>query len=318
MTLTVGINGFGRIGRLASRIILNSPDLTLGAINSLSSAQSHAYLLKHDSTQGPFDKGLENTKIFQYKEPQEIPWKDAGVDVVLECTGKFRTTEEASKHAVNRVVISAPVKDETPTFIMGVNHKTYKGQVVVSNSSCTTNCVVSVLSVLEGHFSVLRGSMTTVHAVTDSQNLLDNSHKKEVRLRRSALNNMIPTTSGSGRDVAKIFPHLLGSLPCRSIRVPLPAVSLIELVVEVGKKTTREEVNAAFVESATGSLKGILAVAEEELVSTDYIGNSHSAVVDPFLTDVIGDTLVRVTAWYDNEWGYANRLVDLARLVSKP
>ncbi len=320
MGIAIGINGFGRIGRNAARVILGSSDCVLGAINSMSSADSHAYLLSHDSTQGSFVKGLGNAHIFQEKEPGSIAWDKAGVDVVLECTGKFRTLSEASTHlgkTVKRVVISAPAKDDTPTYIMGVNHTVYKGESVVSNSSCTTNCVTTVLSVLHENFSVLRGSMTTVHAVTDSQNLLDNSHKKEVRLRRSAMSNMIPTSSGSARDVAKAFPHLKGLLPCRSIRVPIPAVSLIELVVEVEKSATTQNVNSVFTEASNGNLKGILGVASEELVSTDFIGDPHSSVVDPFLTDVVGGTLIHVTAWYDNEWGYANRLVDLARFIGE-
>ena len=311
MGILVGINGFGRIGRNAARVILNSPQLSLGAINSMSSSDSHTYLLSHDSTHGAFAKTLDGVKIFAQKEPDNIPW--GNVDVVLECTGKFRTTSEASKHSVKRVVISSPAKDDTPTYIMGVNHLSYKKETVVSNSSCTTNCVTTVLKVLHENFSVLRGSMTTVHAVTDSQNLLDNSHKKEVRLRRSALTNMIPTTSGSAKDVGKLFPHLVGKLPCRSIRVPIPAVSLIELVVEVAKKTTIEGVNTVF---SQADMKGILSVATEELVSSDYVGNPHSAVVDPFMTDVVSETLIHVTAWYDNEWGYANRLVELASYVS--
>lgn len=310
MALRIGINGFGRIGRNAARIILNSPDFSLGAINSLSSLESHEYLLAHDSTQGAFKKNLNGVKIFQEKEPESINWD---VDVVLECTGKFRTTEEAGNHKAKKVIISAPAKDDTPTYVMGVNHTAYKGEAVISNSSCTTNCVTTVLKVLHDNFFVIRGSMTTVHAVTDSQNLLDNSHKKEVRLSRSALTNMIPTSSGSGRDVEKLFPHLVGKLPCRSIRVPLPAVSLIELVVEVERKTNKEAVNAA---CSNANMKGILMVAAEELVSSDYVGNPYSAIVDPFLTDVIDGSLIRLTAWYDNEWGYANRLVELASYVT--
>lgn len=312
--IRVGINGFGRIGRNAARVILGSSDLTLGAINSMSAPESHAYLLAHDSTQGSFVKRMQNVGMSSEKEPEKIPW--GAVDVVLECTGKFRTTVDASKHNTKKVVISAPAKDDTPTFVIGVNHRAYAGQKVVSNSSCTTNCVTTVLKVLDDAYGVTHGTMTTVHAVTDSQNLLDNSHKKEIRLRRSALVNMIPTTSGSARDVGKLFPHLVGLLPCRSIRVPLPSVSLIELVVEVKKKTTKDGVNTAFRQAASTTLNGILAVSEEELVSSDYIGNIHSSIIDPFLTDVVDATLIHVTAWYDNEWGYANRLVELARFIA--
>ena len=313
--MIVGINGFGRIGRNAARVILNTQGATLGAINSMSSFESHAYLLAHDSTQGAFDKKLDGVKIVNEKEPEKIPWGE--VDVVLECTGKFRTTDEASKHSVKKIVISAPAKDDTPTFVMGVNNTSYAGQKVVSNSSCTTNCVATVLKVLHDDFGVIRGNMTTIHAVTDSQNLLDNSHKKEVRLRRSALVNMIPTSSGSVKDVAKLFPHLKDKLPCRAIRVPLATVSLIDLVVAVKKKTSKEEVNRVFEKAEKTSLAGILSVANEELVSSDFVGDSDSAIVDPFLTDVVDGTLVHITAWYDNEWGYANRLVDLARLIAK-
>jgi len=331
MELRIGINGFGRIGRNAARVILSSKHVELAAINSNSDASSHAYLLQHDSIHGSFNQSVSynHTTIivdshtiscFQTKDPQEIPWDQANVDVVLECTGKFRTSQEASRHigkTVKHVVISAPAKDTTPTFIMGVNHMKYTNEQVVSNSSCTTNCITTVLKVLDDKFGVTRGSMTTVHAVTDSQNILDNSQKREVRSRRSALVNLIPASSGSAKDVSKLFPHLAGLLPCRAIRVPVPTVSLIELVVQTKKKTTVADVNGAFEQAEKSKLHDILAVAKEELVSTDYIGSPYSAIVDPFLTDVVDNTLVHVTAWYDNEWGYANRLVELACYISK-
>ena len=330
MQSRIGINGFGRIGRNAARIILQSKLGVLAAVNSNSDAASHAYLLKHDSVQGTFPMDIssddhniiankQKISCFQTKEVSQIPWDDAGVDVVLECTGKFRTKEDVAGHlrgSVKHVVISAPAKDATPTYVMGVNHTDYKGEKVVSNSSCTTNCVTTVLKVLDDSFGVVRGSMTTVHAATDSQNLLDNSHKEGVRGRRSALVNLIPATSGSARDVAKLFPHLAGKLPCRAIRVPTPTVSLIELVVEVKKGTSVDEVNRMFDAAATGKLRGILGVATEELVSTDYVGDPRSSIVDPFLTDVVDGNLIHVTAWYDNEWGYANRLVELASYVA--
>ena len=326
----IGINGFGRIGRLATRIILSRSNIILAAINSNSDATSHAYLLAHDSVYGSLNKpitsddrgitiGKEQIRCFQAKEPADVPWGEANVDLVLECTGKFRTTDDASKHlreTVKSVVLSAPAKDATPTYVVGVNHIKYRGEGVVSNSSCTTNCVTTVLKVLDDSFGVIRGNMTTIHSVTDSQNLLDNSHKKDVRLRRSAMVNLIPTTSGSAKDVAKLFPHLKDKLPCRAVRVPAPTVSLIDLVIEVKKEVTVEMVNKKFSEAAKKTLKGILDVAKEPLVSTDYIGSPYSSIVDPFLTDVISGNLVHVTAWYDNEWGYANRLVDLAEVIS--
>ncbi len=327
MNIRVGINGFGRIGRNTARIIATRGDIELVAINSGSDAASHAYLLAHDSVQKDISQKIstdtsgnllidgKQVRVFMEKDPAKISWATANVDVVLECTGKFRTKDTAGQHlrdSVSRVVVSAPAKDDMPTYIMGVNHASYAGEAVVSNSSCTTNCVATTLKPLDEALGVLRGSMTTVHAVTDSQNLLDNSHAKSIRLRRNSLVNIIPTTSGSATDVAKLFPHLKGKLPCRSLRVPVADASLIELVVEVGKPTSVDAVNALFSAAAAGPMKGILSVATEELVSSDYIGNSHSAIVDPFLTDVVGETLVHVTAWYDNEWGYANRLVDMA------
>lgn len=329
MAIRIGINGFGRIGRNAARVILTRPALTLAAINSNSDASSHAYLFAHDSCYGslPNKIAVDGTTLltdtqrvlcFQTGKPGDIPWQEAAVDVVLECTGKFRETREAREHirdTVRAVVISAPVKDDTPTYVMGVNHSSYTGETVVSNSSCTTNCVASVINVLHDACGVIRGNMTTVHAVTDSQNLLDNSHKKDIRLRRSAMENIIPTSSGSAKDLAKLFPHLTGLLPCRALRVPVPTVSLVDLVVQVKAKTTREKVNAAFEKASAKRLSGIVSVAREPLVSRDYVGSPYSAIVDPWLTDVVDETLVHITAWYDNEWGYANRLVDLAAYI---
>ncbi len=331
MPVRVGINGFGRIGRNVARILLGRSDFVLVAINSSASASSHAYLLKHDSVYGTLEtpvKAIEGALIvgkqkvlcFSEKDPSLAPWKDAKVDLVLECTGKFKSTEDAKAHLLagaKAVVISAPVKDTTPTIVIGVNHKNYNGERIVSNSSCTTNCVTTVLKVLDDAFGVRRGNMTTIHAVTDSQNLLDNSHKKDARLRRSAMINLIPTTSGSAKDVAKLFPKLKGRLPCRAVRVPTPTVSMIDLVVELGKKVTPEEVNKAFQAASTGSMKDIVGYSDEELVSTDYIGSPYSSVFDPYLTEVIDSDLVHVGAWYHNEWGYCNRLVDLASLVSR-
>ncbi|OGG24653.1 type I glyceraldehyde-3-phosphate dehydrogenase [Candidatus Gottesmanbacteria bacterium RIFCSPLOWO2_01_FULL_43_11b] len=331
MQTRIGINGFGRIGRNAARIILGRPEFALAAINSSANSSSHAYLLKHDSVYGTLNlpvKAIEGAVIvdrqkvfcFAEKDPAAVPWGDAKVDLVLECTGKFKSKDDAKPHlhgGVKAVVISAPVKDETPTFVIGVNEKTYAGQTIISNSSCTTNCVTTILKVLDDNFGVKRGNMTTVHAVTDSQNLLDNSHKKGARLRRSAMVNLIPTTSGSAKDVAKMFPKLKGKLPCRAVRVPTPTVSLIDLVVEIKKKVTPENINQAFLKAANGSLKGVVGYAEEELVSSDFIGSTYSSVFDPYLTEVIEGNLVHVVAWYDNEWGYCNRFIDLAALVSK-
>lgn len=326
MGVRIGINGFGRIGRCAARIILSRADLTLAAINSNSDVSSHAYLLSHDSVYGLLNKpvsvqgdtlivGKNRISCYQAPDPVAIPWGESAVDMVLECTGKYRTGELAEKHlheSVRRVVVSAPAKDSTPTYIMGVNHMLYQDEAIISNSSCTTNCALTVLKVLDDALGVARGNMTTIHAATDSQNLLDNSHKKDARLRRSALVNLIPTTSGSAGDIAKLFPHLSGRFPCRAVRVPVPTVSMIDVVVDVKKETSVDAVNQLFVKASASDMKDILAVAKEPLVSSDYIGSHYSSVVDPYCTDVVDGTLVHVAAWYDNEWGYANRLVDMA------
>lgn len=331
--LRIGINGFGRIGRIASRIILERDDLELVAINSRADSQSHAYLLKFDTVYGmlPYDIKsdkesllIEGKKVSVFREdlPEEIPWQDARVDLVIEASGKFRTKEDASghlKHEVKRVVISAPAKDDTKTLVLGINEHTFDPEKdkIISNSSCTTNCLATTVKVLHESFHIKRGFMTTIHAVTDSQNLLDNSHKKEARLRRSAMGNMIPASTGSAKDIGKLYPDLKGKLICKSVRVPLLTVSMIDLTVEVDKSTDTDSVNAAYKRYAQGKLKNILAVAAEELVSHDFTGNPHSAIIDPYLTQVLDGNLVKIYAWYDNEWGYTNRLIDMVEYVGK-
>lgn len=332
--LKIGINGFGRIGRIAARIILKRSNLSLVAMNSRASVSSHAYLLKYDSTYGtaPYeihvvkDSLLEINKskvaIFSIDNPADIPWEGAKVDIVIDATGKFRTTEDLKNHlshGVKFVVLSAPAKDTTKTFVMGVNEKSFDPEKdkIISNSSCTTNCLATTLKVINDNFRVLRGFMTTVHAVTDSQNLLDNSHKKEVRLRRAAFASMIPAGTGSARDISKLYPDLAGKIVCQAIRIPLLTVSMIILSVEIEKDVTKEKVNQAYAEAAKTYLAGILEVAREELVSKDYTGNQHSSIIDPFLTEVIDKNLVNLYAWYDNEWGYTSRLVDMVEYVAR-
>lgn len=332
-TLRIGINGFGRIGRIATRIISKRSGLTLAAINSRADTSSHTYLLKYDSTYGSFYQDVKfgsdylkinNQKIavFNFEDPSEIPWSRVKADLVIEATGKFRTNQELQVHLRNGakfVVISAPAKDATKTFVLGVNEGLFdpKKDQIISNSSCTTNCLATTLSVLEQNFEVRRGFMTTVHAVTDSQNLLDNSHKKEARLRRAAFASMIPSTTGSAKDIGKLFPHLSGKIICQALRVPLLTVSLINLTVEVKKKATKEQVNRAFEKASKERLKGILEVSKDELVSSDYVGNSHSSIVDPFLTQVLDGNLIKVFAWYDNEWGYTSRLIDMVEYIAQ-
>ncbi|MBI4067199.1 type I glyceraldehyde-3-phosphate dehydrogenase [Candidatus Gottesmanbacteria bacterium] len=331
--LRVGINGFGRIGRIAARIILQREGLELAAINSRADATSHAYLLKYDTTYGTLpDEVLaqganltfdgKKISVFRADEPGQIPWKDANVDIVIEASGKFRTTEDASPHlnqGVKIVILSAPAKDKTKTLVMGVNENTFdpKTDKIISNSSCTTNCLATTLKVLEDEFRLKHGFMTTIHAVTDSQNLLDNSHKKEVRLRRASFANMIPASTGSAKDIGKLFPHLAGKLICKSIRVPLLTVSMIDLTLSVEKSTDVEGINTAFKKYSQEKLKGILSVAREELVSSDYAGSTYSSIVDPYLTSVLANNLVKVYAWYDNEWGYTSRLIDMVEYTGK-
>lgn len=329
--LRIGINGFGRIGRIASRIILERNNLELVAINSRADVSSHAYLLKYDSTYGvlPYEIKAENGKlridkntvdIYNNDLPLDIPWKKSDVDIVIDATGKFRTTTDLQGHlkaGAKYCVLSAPAKDSTKTLVLGVNEKSFnpKEDFIISNSSCTTNCLSTTLKVLNDNFGVRRGYMTTTHAVTDSQNLLDNSHSKEVRLRRSAFASMIPSSTGSAKDIGKLYPDLSGKIVCQAIRVPLFTVSLINLTVEVNKKTVVDKVNQAYTDAAKSYLKNILSVTTDELVSRDLTCNPNSSVVDTYLTRVLGDNLINVFAWYDNEWGYTSRLVDMVTYI---
>ncbi|MBM3283502.1 type I glyceraldehyde-3-phosphate dehydrogenase [Candidatus Gottesmanbacteria bacterium] len=329
--IRIGINGFGRIGRIATRIILRHKNLILAAINSRAEISSHAYLLKYDSTYGilrdRISIGQDHVKvnnqkvtIFNCDDPSSIPWERAKVDIVLDCTGKFRSSADLSghlQHKVKYVILSAPAKDSTKTLVFGVNEDSFDpiNDRIVSNSSCTTNCLATTLKVLHEKFIVKRGFMTTIHAVTDGQNLLDNSHKKEIRLRRAAFASIIPASTGSAKDIGKLFPELNGKIICQSLRIPLFTVSLINLTVETEKKTSKDDINKAFIQFAHNKLHGIIDVAKEELVSKDFTGNSHSSIIDPYLTNVVEDKLVSISAWYDNEWGYTSRLIDLANYI---
>lgn len=331
--LKVGINGFGRIGRLAARIILERDELELVGINSRADVASHAYLLKYDSNYGTLSSkitssgnslSVDGKKIAVFNEdlPASIPWRKIDCDIVIDSTGKFRSASDLAGHlkrGAKYVVLSSPAKDETKTYVLGVNESFFnpKEEFIISNSSCTTNCLTTTLKVVNDAFLVNRGFMTTTHAVTDSQNLLDNSHSKETRLRRSAFASMIPAATGSAKDVGKLFPALSGKIICQAIRVPLLTVSLLNLTLEVQKKTNEQDINNAFEIAAVSNLKGILTVADCELVSADYKGSTFSSIVDPFLTKVNGDNLVNIYAWYDNEWGYTTRLVDMVMYVGK-
>ncbi len=328
MALRVAINGYGRIGRCFHRARLNDPEIEIVAINDLTDAKTLAHLLKYDSVHGKLEVdvdvdgdeliiGGKRIKVFSEPDPEKLPWKELEIDIVLESTGRFRDREGASKHlkaGAKRVVISAPAKEPDITIVVGVNHNEYdpSKHFIVSNASCTTNCLAPVAKVLLENFGIESGFLTTVHAYTADQRLLDAPHKDKRRARAAAL-SMVPTSTGAAKAVGLVIPELKGKFNGISIRVPTPDVSLIDFVCVVKRDVTVEEVNGALREAAEGELKGILDYTEEELVSIDYTGNPHSAIVDGKSTDVINGNLVKVLAWYDNEWGYSVRLGDLMK-----
>ncbi len=328
----VAINGFGRIGRLVFRANLLSEKVDIVAINDLTDNHTLAHLLEFDSVHGTLDADIEvkgedtivvngkEIKALSTRNPEELPWEELGVDIVLECTGVFRTREGAGKHitaGAKKVIISAPAKDEIDlTVVLGVNEGDYNKDEhhIVSNASCTTNCLAPAVKVLHEEFNVKRGYMTTIHAYTNDQKILDLPHK-DLRRSRAAGMSMIPTSTGAAKAVGLVLPELKGKLNGFAVRVPTPDVSFVDLTVEVEKETTEEEVNAAFEAAANGPLKGILGVEHRPLVSIDYTGNNNSSIVDAGITEVIGGNLVKVALWYDNEWGYSVRTVDLAALM---
>ncbi|MEK7503862.1 MAG: type I glyceraldehyde-3-phosphate dehydrogenase [Patescibacteria group bacterium] len=322
--IKVAINGFGRIGRPAFRTILDShPNLQVVAINDLTDSKTLNHLLKYDSVYGRYVKGIgPEVKILSEENPANLPWKKLGIDVVLECSGAFTEIEGAQKHleaGAKKVIISASSESASvPTFVFGVNEEKYDPvkDNVVSLASCTTNCLAPVAKVLNDNFKIIKGFMTTTHSYTNDQRILDSPHKDLRRARASAL-NIIPTTTGAASAIGKVIPELKGKLDGIALRVPAPVVSVLDLICEVGNKTSVEIVNAAFKKAAqTKGLKGILAVEEEPLVSSDYRGNPFSAIVDLPLT-MVNDNLVKVVAWYDNEWAYACRLAEFAEYIGK-
>jgi len=332
MAVRVAINGFGRIGRSFYRIAHSHPEIEVVAINDLTDAKTLAHLLKYDSVHGRFDAEVyaqgdslvidgKSIRVYADPNPEELPWKELEVDVVLEATGRFRDREGAGKHlkaGAKKVVISAPAKEPDITIVMGVNHSSYNPAEhnIVSNASCTTNCLAPVAKVLLENFGIESGFLTTVHSYTMDQRLLDAPHK-DLRRARAAAVNMVPTTTGAAKAVGLVIPELKGKFNGISIRVPTPDVSLIDFVCVVKKEVTPEEVNGALKEASEGELKGILEYCEEPLVSVDFMGNPHSSIVDALSTDVINGNLVKVIAWYDNEWGYSCRLVDLIEYMAK-
>ena len=333
MAIRVGINGFGRIGRQVLRAAKEQgvADLDFVAVNDLTDTKTLAHLFKYDSVHRTYDGDVSKSangisvdgdeiRVFAEKDPAALPWKDLGVDIVLESTGRFTSAPDAQKHitgGAKKVIISAPAKGEDITIVMGVNSDKYDNAKhhIISNASCTTNCLVPMVKVIRDNFGFKHGSMVTIHSYTNDQNILDLPHK-DLRRARAAAMSIIPTTTGAAKATSLVIPELKGKIDGIAIRVPTPDVSLTDLAVEVDRKVTIEEVNAAFKKaSESGSLSGFLAYTEEELVSSDYIGNAYSCVLDAKSTNVVDGTLVKVSGWYDNEWGYSSRCVDLLRLV---
>lgn len=331
MAIRIGINGFGRIGRNVLRASLGDPDLEFVAINDLTDAKTLAHLLKYDSVHGTLRMPVEARedeivvngkpiKVLAKKDPKELPWKDLGVDLVIESTGRFTDREGASKHlsaGAKRVIISAPAKDPDVTIVLGVNEAMYdpKSHAVISNASCTTNCLAPVAKVLLESVGIRHGIMTTIHSYTNDQNLLDLPHKDLRRARAAAL-SMVPTSTGAAKAIHLVLPQLKGKLDGSAIRVPTPNVSLVDLTVETEQDCDSQSVNTAFRRAAEGPLKGILKYCDEPIVSSDENGDSHSAVLDSLLTTVLDQRMVKVMAWYDNEWGYSCRVRDLAKFIA--
>jgi glyceraldehyde 3-phosphate dehydrogenase len=331
MAVKIAINGFGRIGRSIFRAAWAAPDVEIVAINDLNSAQVLAHLLKYDSVRGIFSPPVQATdsglmvggrlvRVCEIQQPAELPWREMGIDIVLEATGKFTERAKAAQHldaGAGRVIITAPGIGEDITLCMGINHRKYDPALhrVISNASCTTNCLAPVAKVLMESFGIVKGMMTTVHAYTNGQQILDYP-ARDLRRARAAALSMIPTTTGAARAVAKVLPELAGRLDGIAVRVPTPNVSLISLVTETRQPTDIAAVNHALQAAAEGALKGIMGYCEEPLVSVDFNGNPASSVIDAMSTNVLGGNMVKVLAWYDNEWGYSNRVVDLVRHVA--
>jgi glyceraldehyde-3-phosphate dehydrogenase, type I len=332
MAYQVGINGFGRIGRNVFRAALSNPEINIVAVNDLTDAKTLAHLLKYDSVHGIFDAEVkadgdaiivngQRVQVLAERDPANLPWGKLGVEIVVESTGLFTSKEKASAHIVGgakKVIISAPASGEDITIVLGVNEDKYdpKNHNVVSNASCTTNCLAPFTKVLHDKFGVKRGMMTTVHSYTNDQRILDLPHS-DLRRSRAAATSIIPTTTGAAKAVGLVLPELNGKLNGFSLRVPTPNVSVTDLVAELEKSVTAEEINAALKAAAEGPMKGILDYTDEPLVSKDFNGNPHSSIVDGLSTMVIEGNMVKVVSWYDNEWGYSNRVVDLAIFMGK-
>jgi glyceraldehyde 3-phosphate dehydrogenase len=332
MPVKIAINGFGRIGRLVYRAGYKNKDVEFVAINDVADAKTLAHLLKYDSVHGTMSADIKagnnsiivdgkEVKTFALRDPEALPWKDLGVDVVLESTGKFTDKAGAEKHlkaGARKVVISAPAKGPDVTVVLGVNQEVYDKtrHNIISMGSCTTNCLAPIVKILHKEFGLQYGLMTTIHAYTNDQVVQDEPHKDLRRARAAAL-SMIPTTTGAARAISEVMPEMKGKLDGLAIRVPVPNVSIVDFVATVEKATSKEEVNAKLKEYARGAMKGILMCSEEELVSRDFNGNPHSSIVDLPNTAVIGGKMVKILSWYDNEWGFSNRMLELLSFIMK-
>lgn len=331
MAIKVAINGFGRIGRCVARIIATRSDIELVAINDTAEASMLEYITKYDTVHGTFEgdvkvengflkMGKINAKLYSTRDAKELSFaKDCGAEIVLECTGAYLTQEKCQVHIDNgakKVVMSAPAKDDTKTFVVGVNESTYNGEKIISNASCTTNCLGPIAKIIDDAFGIEKGLMTTIHSYTNDQNILDVKHKSDKRRARAGAANMIPTSTGAAKAMKLIMPQLDGKLHGQSVRVPTPNVSMVDVNFLIKKDTTKEEINALFTQKSK-ELSGIVAVDNDMLVSSDLIGNTNSTIIASDLTQVIGGNMIKVMSWYDNEWGYSARLVDLAIYVAK-
>ena len=333
MALRIAINGFGRIGRSVTRVIAERDDVELVAINDMASIEMMLYLLQNDSVHGPFageasiaDPGhLEingkRVAVFGEKDPENLDFGALGADVVFECSGLFLTGDSTRHHlakGVRKVILSAPTQDSAiPTYVRGVNDHLYRGEAIISNASCTTNCLGPIAKILDETFGIEKGLMTTIHAYTNGQAIIDSAHGTDMRRSRAAGVNMVPTTTGAAKAISLVLPNLEGKLHGQSVRVPTPDVSMVDLNVLVGRKTTKEELSALFKSYASGSLSGILEVDERYRVSQDFVGSRFSATVADDLIQVIDGNLIKIMAWYDNEWGYSNRLVEMALYITQ-
>jgi glyceraldehyde 3-phosphate dehydrogenase len=331
MAVKVGINGFGRIGRNIMRTSLGDAEIDFVAVNDITDTKTLAHLLKYDSVLGNLQQeisatdngirvGADEFRVFSERDPSLIPWDEVGAEIVIESTGRFTNAEDARKHlrgTVKKVIISAPAKNEDITIVLGVNEGKYDpaSHNIISNASCTTNCLAPVAKVIHENFGIKSAQMTTIHSYTNDQQLLDLPHKDLRRARAAAL-SMIPTSTGAAKAVALVLPELKGKFDGISVRVPTPNVSLVDVVIEVEKQTTTEEVNKALKNAANEELRGILGFSEEQLVSIDYKGNSNSSIIDSEYTKVTGGNLVKVLSWYDNEWGYSCRVRDLVKFIA--